>query len=433
MYWEPEVELAEADTLRTLQTERLNSTLAAARRAPYYAQALRGASFRRLEGPEDLGSLPFTTKSDLRSHFPYGFLAVDRRETVRLHSSSGTTGNPTVVFHTASDLDRWTDLLARCMYMTGVRREDVFQNLMSYGLFTGGLGFHYGAERIGALTIPIGPGNSQRQLWFMRQFETSVLHVLPNYALRLAALIEESGTECRRELRLRIAFLGAEPHTEQMRRRVEDTLGLRAYNSYGLSEMCGPGVAFECTEQRGMHVWEDAFYPEIIDPETLEPVAEGEIGELVLTTLSREAMPLLRYRTRDLTRFLPGPCPCGRTHRRIDRITGRSDDMLIINGVNIFPMQIEHVLLRIPGLGANYLVEVRTEGHMDRMYVSVEVAPAAFGGTLEELEALQLRVAEALRSEIVVTPTVHLVEAGSLPTTEGKAQRVRDERPRQGG
>lgn len=433
MYWEPAVELAEADTLRALQTERLNTTLAAARRAPHYAQALRNAAPARLERPEDLGSIPFTTKDDLRSSFPYGFLAVDRRDTVRLHSSSGTTGNPTVVFHTAADLDRWTDLLARCMYMTGVRREDVFQNLMSYGLFTGGLGFHYGAERIGALTIPIGPGNSQRQLWFMRQFETSVLHILPNYALRLAGLIAESGIDCRRELRLRIAFLGAEPHTEQMRRLVEETLGLRAYNSYGLSEMCGPGVAFECTEQRGMHVWEDAFYPEIIDPETLEPAAEGEVGELVLTTLSREAMPLLRYRTRDLTRFLPGPCPCGRTHRRIDRITGRSDDMLIINGVNIFPMQIEQVLLRIPGLGANYLVVVRTEGHMDRLDISVEVAPSAFGGTLEELEALQRRVAEALRSEIVVTPTVHLVEAGSLPTTEGKAQRVRDERPRQGG
>jgi phenylacetate-CoA ligase len=381
---------------------------------------------------EGLAALPFTTKADLRDGFPYGFLAVPLDEVVRLHSSSGTTGNPTVIYHTQEDIAAWQDLMARCMYMAGMRRHDVFQNMMGYGLFTGGIGFHYGAEKLGALTIPIGPGNSKRQLWFMQQFKTTAVHILPSYALRLSMFFEEIGLEPKKDLSLRIAFVGAEPHTEETRRKIEALYGIKVYNSYGLSEMCGPGVAFECESQSGLHIWEDHFLPEIIDPDTGENLPEGQWGELVLTTLDRAATPLVRYRTRDLTRFIPGACPCGRTHRRIDRIRGRSDDMLIINGVNLFPQQIEKTLMRIPGIGANYLIEVREENFMDKLHVSVEMEAEAFQGTLSELEALHARAIDELKAELGVTPVVKLLEAGSLPAGEGKAVRVVDMRRQSG-
>jgi len=424
MYWEPELETMPRDALSRLQLERLNATIRRARRGDFYGARLdRVGELSSLEG---LDAVPFTGKQELRDGFPYGFLTVDREQVVRLHSSSGTTGNPTVVFHTRGDIDRWANLIARCMYCTGVRPTDVFQNMMGYGLFTGGIGFHYGAERLGVLTIPIGPGNSRRQIWFLKNLEVTVVHILPSYALRLASFFSEMEVDPRRDLRLRIAFVGAEPHSEEIRRRIEELFGIKAYNSYGLSEMCGPGVAFECQEQAGLHLWEDQFYPEIIDPRTGEPLPEGEIGELVLTTLDREAMPLIRYRTRDLTRLLPGPCPCGRTHRRIDRIQGRSDDMLIINGVNIFPIQIEKTLMAVPGIGNNYLIEIRKENFMDRLEVKVEVGEEVFRGTLRDLERLQGRIAADLRAELGVSPSVHLVEPSSLPVSEGKAQRVYD-------
>ena len=347
---------------------------------------------------------------------------------VRLHSSSGTTGNPTVVYHTREDIGRWQDLVARCMYMTGVRRRDVFQNMMGYGLFTGGIGFHYGAEKLGVLTIPTGPGNSKRQVWFLKSFQTTVVHILPSYALRLHTHFAELGLDPRRDLALRIAFIGAEPHSDEIRQRIQSLYGIQAYNSYGLSEMCGPGVAFECPSQQGMHVWEDQFYPQIVDPDSGETLPDGEEGELVLTTLNRQAMPLLRYRTRDLTRLLPGPCPCGRVHRRIDRIKGRSDDMLIINGVNLFPIQIERTLMKAPGIGNNYLIEIHKENFLDRVVVKVEVGEGSFGGTLAELERLQRHLTEELRAELGVTPTVKLVEPAELPESEGKAKRVVDYR-----
>jgi phenylacetate-CoA ligase len=318
------------------------------------------------------------------------------------------------------------------MYMAGMRSTDVFQNIMGYGLFTGGLGFHYGAEKLGALTIPVGPGNSKRQIWFMREFKTTAIHILPSYALRLATHVQEMGLDPRRDLFLRMAFVGAEPHTEETRRRIEQTWNIKVYNSYGLSEMCGPGVAFECPDQSGMHIWEDNFLAEIIDPDTGKSLPDGESGELVLTSLNRTATPLLRFRTRDLTRIIPGACPCGRTHRRIDRIRGRSDDMMIINGVNIFPMQIEQTLLRIPGIGANYLIEIHEENYMDKLHVSVEMAADAFQGTLSQLEGLQSRVLAALKDETGVTPQVKLLEAGSLPAPEGKAVRVIDMRKQSG-
>jgi phenylacetate-CoA ligase len=322
--------------------------------------------------------------------------------------------------------------MARCMYMAGMRKNDVFQNMMGYGLFTGGMGFHYGAEKLGALTIPIGPGNSKRQIWFLKEFKTTAMHVLPSYALRLATHVQEMGMNPRRDLSLRMAFVGAEPHTEETRKLIEATWGIRTYNSYGLSEMCGPGVAFECQEQNGMHIWEDQFLVEIVHPDTGAPLPDGECGELVLTTLTRQGTPLLRYRTRDLTRILPGACPCGRTHRRIDRIRGRADDMMIINGVNIFPLQIEQTLLRIPGIGANYLIEIHEEAYMDKLHVSVELAADTFQGTLSQLETLHGRVVASLREETGVTPVVKLLEAGALPAAEGKAVRVVDLRKKTG-
>jgi len=432
MHWDREIETMARAELESLQLERLNATLEKAANAPFYRERFGRTGVGRLSSLAELQGLPFTTKADLRDGFPYGFLAVPREEVVRLHSSSGTTGNPTVIYHTQADITRWQDLMARCMYVAGMRRSDVFQNMMGYGLFTGGLGFHYGAEKLGALTIPIGPGNSKRQLWFMQQFRTTAIHILPSYALRLSMFFEEISLDPRKDLSLRIAFVGAEPHTEETRRKIEQIYGIAVFNSYGLSEMCGPGVAFECEAQSGLHVWEDSFAVEIVDPETGTRIPEGEWGELVLTSLQREATPLLRFRTRDLTRLVPGRCPCGRAHARIDRIRGRSDDMLIINGVNMFPMQIERTLMRIPGIGHEYLIEVREENYMDKLHVSVELAAEAFGGTLSELESLHARVAEELRNEIGVTPAVKLLEAGSLPTAEGKAVRVVDLRTQSG-
>ena len=385
-----------------------------------------------MRSADDVARLPFTTKADLRDAFPYGFLAVPLEQIVRLHSSSGTTGNPTVIYHTAEDIAAWQDLVARCMYMAGMRKNDVFQNIMGYGLFTGGIGFHYGAEKLGAMTIPIGPGNSKRQIWFMQEFKTTAMHILPSYALRLATHVREMGLDPAADLRIRMAFVGAEPHTEETRRLIEKTWNIKAFNSYGLSEMCGPGVAFECAEQSGMHIWEDQFLVEIIDPESGATLPEGECGELVLTTLNKTGTPLIRYRTRDLTRLIPGPCPCGRTHRRIDRIQGRSDDMMIINGVNIFPMQIEQTLLRIPGIGSNYLIEIHEENFMDKLHISVELAEDTFQGTLSHLEGLQNHVIAGLKEETGVTPVVKLVEAGTLPASEGKAVRVIDKRKASG-
>jgi phenylacetate-CoA ligase len=352
---------------------------------------------------------------------------------VRLHASSGTTGQSIVVFHSRGDIDHWADLVSRCMYMTGVRADDVFQNLSGYGLFTGGLGFHYGSERLGALTIPTGAGNSKRQVYFMQQFGTTVIHLIPSYALRLMQVMDELGVDPRRDLKLRIAFLGAEPYSEEVRQRVEQFFGVDAYNSYGLSEMNGPGVAFECPQKNGMHIWEDAFLVEVIDPQTLEPCEPGRDGELVLTTLTREAMPIIRYRTRDLTRLLPGPCACGRGHRRIDRIKGRSDDMLIVKGVNIFPMQVERVLMDIPEVGTNYRIVLEQVDGLDSVKVEVEVHPEIFKEDMRYLRRLQEKITHDLHNELLITPRVELVQPNSLPQSEGKAIRVVDNRPRSSG
>ena len=430
MYWEKEIETMERGGLAKLQLTRLAEALARAEKSPHYAKrfAEMGVRADRIRDLADVESLPLTTKEDLREGWPYGFLACSRDELIRLHSSSGTTGRATVIFHTAGDIAAWTDLLARCMYMAGMRRSDVFQNMMTYGLFTGGLGFHYGAEKIGALVIPAGAGNSKRQIQLMRDFETTAVHIIPSYALHLAAVFAEVGVDPKRDTKLRIAFIGAEPHSEKMRRKIEEFYGFKAFNSYGLSEMNGPGMAFECPEQNGLHIWEDNFIVEIIDPATLRPLPEGEEGELVATTLRREGMPILRYRTKDLTRILPGPCPCGRTHRRIERIKGRTDDMMILKGVNIFPIQIEKKLMEIPGVGTNFVIILDRLDYSDQMTVKVEVQKEFFGGNLRQLEVLRQQIVEELRSDILITPKVDLLEPDSLPRSEGKATRVIDNR-----
>jgi len=304
----------------------------------------------------------------------------------------------------------------------------VFQNTMGYGLFTGGLGFHYGAEKLGVMVIPSGPGNSRRQIYLMQTFGTTVIHILPSYAMRLLSVFQEMGLDPRYDTRLRIAFIGAEPHSEEMRKRIEEAYGMDAYNSYGLSEMNGPGVAFECPYKNGLHVWEDSFILEVIDPETLEPLPDGEEGELVFTTLTREGMPIIRYRSRDLAAVYPEPCPCGRTHRRISRIKGRTDDMLIVKGVNIFPIQIERVLMNIPEVGTDYQIILDRKNYLDAMTVRVEINAKFFDGDIRHLERLQKKIVEELRSEIIIEPEVELVEPGSIPKSEGKAVRVIDKR-----
>lgn len=430
MFWEEKIEIMQRGDLQALQLERLQKTVTQAANSPFYKHLFAKAHCdpSAIRSLEDVRRIPFTTKDDLRESWPYGLLAVAKDELVRMHSSSGTTGRSTVIFHTAGDLDAWTDTLSRSMYMTGMRKADVFQNMMTYGLFTGGLGFHYGAERLGALTIPVGAGNSKRQIQLMQDFETTAVHIIPSYALHLSEIFEEMNVDPRRDTRLRIAFLGAEPHSEKTRFRIEEFYGLKAYNSYGLSEMNGPGVAFECQCQKGLHVWEDNFLMEIIDPKTLEPVADGVEGELVMTTLKREGMPVLRYRTKDLTRIIAEPCACGRTHRRIERITGRTDDMLIIKGVNIFPVQIEKKLMGIAGVGNNFQIILERKGYNDHMIVRVEVVKEFFSGDLKQLELLRKKITEELRSDILITPRVDLVEPNTLPKTEGKAVRVIDNR-----
>jgi len=412
--------------MRELQLTRLQNTLRRAVRSPFYRERLAdaGVSADSLHSLEDIQKIPFTTKEDLRSRGK-DMLTVPMTELVRLHASSGTTGRATVIYYTRADIEAWAELLARSMYMTGVRPGDVFQNMMGYGLFTGGLGFHYGAERLGCLTIPAGAGNSKRQVQLLRDFQTTAVHIIPSFALYLLSTFVAEGVDPR-DLPLRIAFIGAEPHTEDMRRRIEAAYGLKAFNSYGLSEMNGPGVAFECPEQNGMHVWEDAYLLEVLDPQTLEPVPPGVVGELVFTNLTRQGMPLLRYRSRDLASYDDAPCPCGRTFRRLSRIQGRTDDMIIIKGVNVFPMQIEQVLLAMPEVHTNYLVELTRVNFNDQMVVKVEVQQDFFREDLKYLVSLRKRVTEALKSELLVTPLVELVEPNTLPQTEGKAMRIVD-------
>ena len=426
MYLHPEFEKLSRSEIEALQLERLKKTVRQCLRTEFYRErfAERRMTADDIRSLSDLRRLPFTTKQDLRDSYPFKMSAVPLSEVVRLHSSSGTTGTPTVILHTQKDLDEWANAVARCLYMVGLRPGDIFQNSSGYGMFTGGLGFQYGAERLGMLTVPAAAGNTKRQIKFITDFGTTALHASPSYAGRLFEVMEEMGLDPRRDTKLHTLIIGAEPHSEEQRRRIEQMLGVKAYNSFGMSEMCGPGVAFECTEQNGLHIWEDYYIVEIVDPVTLEPVPEGEVGELVLTTINREAMPLLRYRTRDLTRILPGACPCGRQHLRLDRMKGRSDDMIILKGVNIFPIQIETVLMQFAELGNDYLITLTNEEANDLMTVEVELKE--FSDDYPRLQALTREITRQLKDEILITPVVRLVAKGSLPKQEGKAVRVKD-------
>lgn len=428
-YLHPQYETMSREQIETLQLERLQATVKHCMNSTFYKKRFEEAGLKPedIKTLDDLRKIPFTTKQDLRETYPFGMASVPLRKCVRLHSSSGTTGNPTVILHTQKDIDEWANAVARCLWMVGLRPDDVFQNSSGYGMFTGGLGFQYGAERLGALTIPAAAGNSLRQIKFIKDFGTTAIHAVPSYVTRLYEVMQSEGVDPRRDTKLKVLAIGAEPHSEEQRKRIENMLGVKAYNSFGMSEMCGPGVGFECKEQNGLHFWEDYYIVEIVDPVTLEPVPDGEIGELVLTTLNREAMPLLRYRTRDLTRVLGRTCPCGRNHVRLDRMRGRSDDMMVLRGVNIFPIQIEKILMQFKELASNYLITLTTDEDNDNMTVEVELEEL-FTDDYQRLLSLEKEIKRCLKDEILLTPHVKLVPKGTLPVSEGKAVRVVDKR-----
>lgn len=430
-FWDKRTETLDRATLRQNQLRLLQETVDRAATTPFYKEKLEKAgvsSGHDIKSLLDISRIPFTTKNDLRDAYPRRHLAVPMADVVRIHMSSGTTGVPTVIYHTQQDIDTWTDLVARSVIATGCSKADIFQNMMTYGLFTGGLGLHYGAEKAGLTVIPASSGNTKRQLWLMKEFGTSVVHATPSYMLHIHSELVREGIN-RAELRLKKAFLGAEPYSENTRKKIESLFGIDAYNSYGLSEMNGPGVAFECVHKCGMHIWEDSYIVEVVDPETLQPLADGEEGELVFTTLKRAATPLLRYRTRDLSRLIAEPCACGRSHRRIDRIKARTDDMLIINGVNVFPSQIEEALMKMPEMGTNYQIFLDKKDSLDKITIKTEVHAGLFKDDMRDLEALRRRIADSIKSQIIINPVIELHEPGMLPVYEGKAKRVFDNRP----
>ena len=418
------------EDLEQLQLERLQSTLyRVGTHVPFYKKKFEELklNFGDIKSLDDLRRLPFTVKQDLRDNYPYGLFAVPLRDVVRVHSSSGTTGLATVVGYSRNDIKNWSNLVARVLTGAGVTKDDVIQIAFGYGLFTGGFGLHYGAERLGASVIPISAGNTKRQIQIMQDFKTTALVCTPSYALVIADTMMEMGINPS-GLSLRYGLFGAEPWSEAMRHEINEKLGIRATDNYGLSEVMGPGVAGECEECNGLHINEDHFLLEIIDPDTLEPVEPGEIGELVITTLTKEAFPMIRYRTRDLTRFIPEPCPCGRTFTRMQRVMGRTDDMLIIKGVNVFPVQIEKVLFEIKGTEPHYQIIVERENHSDKVTVLVEVTESIFFDQMKKQRQMVDHIKARLASELGIGVQVKLVEDKTLERSEGKTQRVIDKR-----
>lgn len=430
MYWEPDKECMAREDLEQLQLERLQSTLyRVGTHVPFYRKKFEELKFNydNVRSLDDLRRLPFTIKQDLRDNYPYGLFAVPLRDVVRVHSSSGTSGQATVVGYTRNDIKTWSNLVARVITAAGVTKNDVIQIAFGYGLFTGGFGLHYGAELVGTSVIPISSGNTKRQIQIMKDFKTTALVCTPSYALVMADTMMEMGINPN-GLSLRYGLFGGEPWSEGMRREINEKLGIIATDNYGLSEVMGPGVSGECLECNGLHINEDHFLLEILDPITLEPVPEGEVGELVITTLTKEAFPMIRYRTRDLTRFIPGPCACGRTMRRMQRVMGRSDDMLIIKGVNVFPMQIETVLFEVEGVEPHYQIIVDRENHTDRITVLVEVMESIFFDEMKKQRMVIDRIKSRLASALGLQVEVKLVEEKTLERYEGKAKRVIDRR-----
>jgi len=417
--------------LAALQLARLKTSLERASRVPHIRAKFENAGVtpENLKSLSDIVRFPFTTKTDMRDTYPFGLFAVPREQIVRLHASSGTTGRPTVVGYTQGDLDYWSDLMARCMACAGARPSDIVHNAYGYGLFTGGLGVHYGAERLGCTVVPVSGGQTERQVTLMQDFGARVLCATPSYALNIAEVAEGMGVDLRK-LPVALGIFGAEPWSDAMRRELDARLGIAAVDLYGLSEIIGPGVAIECgTVRSGLHGWEDHFLFEVIDPVTLEPVKPGDSGELVITTLTKEAMPMVRYRTRDITRLNPEPCACGRTHVRIMRVTGRDDDMMIIRGVNVYPTQVEAVLVSIEGVAPQYQIVLTRDGALDAMTVEVELAPGATQDAAARLQKSR-EIAARIKSRLGVACEAVVCSPGEVPRSQGKAVRVRDLRNR---
>lgn len=424
------MECMSRDEMKSVQSKRLVEMVDRVYyNVPFYRKKMQemGLEPGDIKGIEDLPKLPYTTKQDLRDNYPYGLFAVPMSEVVRVHASSGTTGRPTVVGYTRKDVATWAEVMARTLTGAGVKRNDFIQIAYGYGLFTGGLGAHYGAEAIGATVIPISGGNTKKQIQLMQDFGTSALACTPSYALYLAESLEEAGVSLE-DLHLRVGIFGAEPWTENMRKEIEAKLKIKAMDIYGLSEIIGPGVSFECAEQAGLHINEDHFIPEILDPTTLEPLPYGETGELAFTTVTKEGLPILRYRTRDLTKLNPVKCECGRTLVRMEKCTGRSDDMLIIRGVNVFPSQIESVLLEMRETKPHYLLIVDRVNNLDTLEVWVEVDEAFFSDEIKKLEDLTKKIRDNFQSLLGLSVKVKLVEPKTIERSEGKAKRVIDKR-----
>lgn len=434
MIWNNDFETLPREALESLQLKRLQQTVEKVYASvPFYRSSFDqwGIKPAHIKTLDDLRRLPFTLKQDMRDSYPYGLFAVPLEQIVRIHASSGTTGKPTVVGYSRRDIENWTELMARSFVAAGTHQGDIIHNAYGYGLFTGGLGAHYGAERVGASVIPMSGGNTKKQLMIMQDFGSTVLTCTPSYSLYLAEVAAEEGIDIR-SLKLKVGILGAEPWSEMMRQEIETKLNIKAIDIYGLSEILGPGVGIECIEaQNGLHIWEDHFIPEIIDPETGEVLPDGEKGELVITTITKEGIPLIRYRTRDITRIIKEPCICGRTHARIERLSGRSDDMLIIRGVNVFPSQIESVLFDIDGVEPHYQLIVERDGKLDTLEVQVEVNEQTFSDEVKVLQGLSNKIRKDIKDLLGVTCKVRLVEPKTITRSEGKAQRVVDNRPKE--
>ncbi len=431
MIWDEEFETLPREALEALQLKRLMVTAERVyATVPFYKKKFEEAGIKPgdIRSLKDLQRLPFTMKTDLRDNYPFGLFAVPMEQVVRIHVSSGTTGKPTVVGYTRRDINTWAELMARSLAAAGAHKNDIIHNAYGYGLFTGGLGVHYGAEKLGASVIPISGGNSKRQIVIMQDFGSTVLTCTPSYALSLAETAQEVGVDIR-QMKLRVGIFGAEPWSEKMRDEIEKKLGIQAIDIYGLSEVIGPGVSIECLDaKRGLHIFEDHFIPEIIDPRTGKVLPYGEKGELVFTTITKEAFPLIRYRTRDISVLYPQPCKCGRTHVRMERVSGRSDDMLIIRGVNVFPSQIESVLMNIKGVEPHYQLIVDRQGTLDTLEVQVEVHEKVFSDEIKNLQSLGRKIEKDIKDLLGVNAAVKLVAPKSLQRSEGKAQRVIDRR-----
>jgi len=430
LIWNPEAECMDRGQIRELQEEKLRKTVKRMyENVPLYRDRMKekGIEPGDIKGLDDLKHLPFIDKPDLRDQFPFGLFSSPKSDIVRIHGSSGTTGKPVLAGYTEADIELWSECMARTLAACGTTKDDIVQVAYGYGLFTGGLGAHQGASRIGAMTVPMSSGNTARQIMMMNELQASILCCTPSYALHLGETMAEMGLKPS-DIPLRAAALGAEPWSEEMRKRIEELLGIDAIDIYGLTEICGPGVSFECLEKNGMHINEDYFIAEIIDPDTLEPLPMGEKGELVFSSVGKEGMPLLRYRTHDICRLTDEKCECGRTFTRMMRITGRSDDMVVIRGVNVFPSQIESVLVGIPGVAPHYLLVVDRVGSSDTLEIRVEVTEEMFSDTIGSMQALNRLIADRVKSILGVTAKIVLVEPKTLPRSEGKAKRVQDNR-----